>query len=136
MTKGHSRLRTFCRGKQPAKEFNKPIQPSYNGVWKAHLCPEILRISVRNLAEESKDREGLGETLGILPRKQEHSAHSSNSSPGERLGESVLGRESEGQTSDLCSEGSSDGLGRLRAGGRAGRPLQPVLGLGSGASSV
>lgn len=85
MTKGHSRLRTFCREKQPAKEINKSIQPNHNEVWKAHLCPEILPISVRNLAEESKDREGLGESRGY-PRKQDHSGQSSNSRPGERLG--------------------------------------------------
>lgn len=122
VTKGHSRLRTSCRGKQLAKETNKSIQPNYNEVRKACLCPEILPLSVRNLAEESKDREGLGESP-VYPRKQEQSVHSSNSRPGERLGENVPGRESEGWTLDLCREGSRAGLGHLGAGGRDGRPL-------------
>lgn len=97
MTKGHSRLRTSFRGKQPAKEINKSIQPNYSVVSKAHLCPEILPISVRNLAEESKDREGFEENP-VYPRKQKHSGHSSNTRPWERLGENIPGRESEGWT--------------------------------------
>lgn len=56
----------------------------------------------------------------MYPRKREQSGHSSNSGPGERLGENIPGRESEGWTLDLCGERSRGGSGRLRAGGRVG----------------